>query len=311
MVSNRFVLEQGPVVWGLIRTVASALAPQGGKTAVRTPTPYIVQELPPRKPALVKAYVSHVGGDPAAYRETLPPHFFPQWAFPVAGQTLQGLPYPLLKVVNGGCRLEINHPLPANEPLRVRARLEEVVEKGSRVVLHQKIITDTPTAKDALVAHLYALVPSGKKRSSKEGGGGASRQPAVVPPGAREIARWNLPANAGLDFARLTGDFNPIHWVAPYARAAGFKSTILHGFGTLARAVEGLNRSVCAGAKRLKTVDVKFTKPLVLPATVGLYLGPDDEFYVGDTQGGVPYMTGTFSVCGQENDTNQNQGVES
>ena len=309
MVSNRYLLEQGPVVWGLIRTVGKALTPRRGKAAVLTPTPYIVRELPPRSRSLVKAYVEHVGGDPAAYQDTLPPHLFPQWTFPVAAATLEGLPYPLLKVVNGGCRLEMNRPLPNDEPLRVRARLEEVVIKGSRAVLHQKIITDTPGAKDALVAHLYALVPSGEKRASS-GSEKSSRAANRVPEDAREIAVWKLPADAGLDFAKLTGDFNPIHWVAPYARASGFKSTILHGFATLARAVEGLNREVCTEGKRLHTVDVKFTKPLVLPATVGLYVGPNDQFFVGDAPGKPAYMTGTFSLCTDDDPTNENQGVE-
>ena len=68
-----------------------------------------------------------------------------------------------------------------------------------------------------------------------------------MPADAKEIAFYRLKADAGLDFAKLTGDFNPVHWVPAYARALGFPNTILHGFGTLARAVEGLNRGVFAG----------------------------------------------------------------
>ena len=35
---------------------------------------------------------------------------------------------------------------------------------------------------------------------------------------ALEIARWKAPAGAGMDFALITGDFNPVHWVPAYAR---------------------------------------------------------------------------------------------
>ena len=31
---------------------------------------------------------------------------------------------------------------------------------------------------------------------------------------AREVQRTRLRADAGLGFAKLTGDFNPIHWLA-------------------------------------------------------------------------------------------------
>ena len=74
------------------------------------------------------------------------------------------------------------------------------------------------------------------------------------------------------------------------------RNTILHGFATLGRAVEGLNKNLWAGdASRLKTIDVKFTKPLVLPARVGVYVR-DGEVWIGDAAGGPAYMTGTFTT---------------
>jgi hypothetical protein len=63
---------------------------------------------------------------------------------------------------------------------------------------------------------------------------------------AREIGRFSLSKRAGLDFAKATGDFNPIHWAPRYAKAMGFRSVILHGFGSLSWAFEGS----CAGSTR-------------------------------------------------------------
>jgi acyl dehydratase len=112
--------------------------------------------------------------------------------------------------------------------------------------------------------------------------------------GARELQYWRVGSDAGMAFAVLTGDFNPVHWMRPYARALGFKSKILHGFATLARALEGLNRALYAGAvDRIRTVDVRFTRPLCLPARVGLYLD-GDTFMVGDAPGGPAYLVGTL-----------------
>ena len=88
-----------------------------------------------------------------------------------------------------------------------------------------------------------------------------------MPLDAKEIAFLRLTGTAGRDFAALTGDVNPIHWFAPAARAAGFRGCILHGFRTLARTIEALNRRVFAGDPRaLASIDVRFMRPLVLPA---------------------------------------------
>jgi len=200
-------------------------------------------------------------------------------------------------VLNGGCRLEINAPLPANDALHARARLEDIDDDGRRAVIHQRVVTGTSAHPEAVVGHLYAIVPlGGGKGNETEKKDAAKRAPARVPQDAEELQRWRLPANAGLDFAKLTGDFNPVHWVPPYARAFGFRNTILHGFSTMARAMEGLQRTLFAGSVRaIRVLDVKFTKPLVLPAKVGLYV-KGESLWVGDAPGGPAYLVGTYQT---------------
>ena len=99
-------------------------------------------------------------------------------------------------------------------------------------------------------------------------------------------------------YAEASGDLNPLHWAPPYARASGFRGAILHGFSTMARAMEGIIRHMYAGAAiRLGGVDVRFTRPLVLPARVGLYVRGREasrEVFVGDAPGGPAYLAGTF-----------------
>jgi acyl dehydratase len=250
---------------------------------------------------LIRDYVRHVGGDPSAYRHTVPPHLFPQWGFPLAARTLTDLPYPMFKVLNGGCRVEVNAPLPAGQPLHARARLEDIDDNGRRAVLHQVVVTGTDAEPDAVVAHLYAIVPLGSpdKKNGKSSNGAAKKEPQRVPHDAEEIGRWRLRPDAGLDFAKLTGDFNPVHWIPPYARAFGFRNTILHGFSTMARAWEGVQKGIFAGSTRaIESFDVQFTKPLVLPAKVGLYVHEGDtrRVFVGDAPGGPAYLAGSFTA---------------
>ncbi len=287
-VSIRHVLSQGPVMAALARTAAAAAFAKPAATAPATPGPWLEAELPPRPEDLVRDFIRHVGGDPGWYRGRVPATLFPQWGFPLAARTLLGLPYPLARVMNAGCRVEVHAPLPAGERLHVRARLESIDDNGQRALITQKVITGTASVPDALVCDMRVFVPLAKRE-----GGRGRKAPATVPGGLKEIAFFRLSPTAGRDFAMLTGDINPIHWVPAYARASGFKRCILHGFSTMARAVEALNRRVFAGdVARLRTLDVRFTNPLLLPAQVGVYVGGGGEVVVGDAPAGRSYLEG-------------------
>ena len=296
----RHIVHQGPVLAALARTAFGAVSSRGDSAPVAaTPGAEIQATLPPRPASLVRDYVRHVGGDPDAYRRTLPPHLFQQWSFPLAAATLRGLPYPMVKVVNAGCRLEMRAPLPAGEPLLVSARLESVDDDGRRALLHTRVVTGTASAPEALVAHLFAYVPVGGGAPATATKGTAAPRVRVrvrVPDDARELAFWRIDAGAGRDFAALTGDVNPLHWLPPYARALGFRGTILHGFSTLARAMEGLHRRLFSGdVSALAGIDVRFTRPLLLPGRAGLYVTAADDVYVGDAPGGGTFLEGRFT----------------
>lgn len=295
--SAKHVLEQGPTIRALVRVIAAGAMQQAGiggkkRTAVEAPGPEYRATLPPRSTSLIRDYLENVGGNALSYGNTVPPHLFPQWTFGLAAKTLEGIPYPLAKVLNGGCRLEVHAPLPAGEALEVTACLEDVDDNGRRAVMHQKLVTGTKSAPGAVVAHLYAIVPL-KRKSGDAGGEKKKDEKPKVPVDARELARFSAGPRAGLDFAILTGDFNPVHWIPPYAKAFGFKNTILHGFATMARTIEIVNREMLGGDPAvLASIDVKFTKPLVLPKEVGVFADASDCVYVGDAPGTDAYLTG-------------------
>ena len=96
-------------------------------------------------------------------------------------------------------------------------------------------------------------------------------------------------------FAQLSGDFNPVHWVRPVARMSGFRSTILHGYATLARCIETMNRGLFSGRPgRLAAIEVRFVRPLVLPARPGVFVDDAGGVFVGSAPGGPAFLTGTF-----------------
>lgn len=301
-VSSKHILSQGPVIAALARTALSGLRKTKAAAAGTelSPSAEIVRTVPPLPRDLLDDYVRHLGGDAKAYKGEVPPHLFPQWAFPLAARTLEGLPYPLTRVVNGGCRMQVNAPIPSGVPLTVSARLADIDDDGKRAIFKSHVVTSTPEHPEALITEFHAICPVSAKKKEAGANGSAPKKKETkekprVPADAHELLRKRLSRDAGLSFAKLTGDFNPIHWIPSYAKASGFKSVILHGFGTFAHACEALNRARFAGdVHALTMLDVRFTRPLVLPAEIGFYVA-GNQVFVGDGPNGPAYMVGTFA----------------
>jgi acyl dehydratase len=294
---TRHIVHQHRVIASLSGVVVRGLLQRlerKPRALEKLPGPELQAELPPPPAALIRDYVRAVSGDPGAYERTIPAHLFPHWALPLAAKTLRKLPYPLLSVLNGGCRLEINAPLTVEEPLLLRARLESVDDDGRRVVLHQRIVTGQRSQPEAVVAHVYAIIPAASRKRDREDQARKPKEVQLVPSSARELGRLSLDRNAGLQFALLTGDFNPVHWVAPYARSFGYKGPILHGFASMAYAFETLKRALFGGATdAIRSVDVRFVRPLVLPAAVGVYV-EGNQLFLG-SRGEPAFLTGSYS----------------
>ena len=229
---------------------------------------------------------------PAAYRGRLPPHLFPQWGFPLAARTLRGLPYPLLRVMNGGCRLrdERARCRRASRCRCARGWRASTTTAGARCCTSawspgprrcpRRVVADI-CSRSCPLAGRGSTARRRRRRRRPQG----SR--ARVPDDAREMAFWRLRPDAGLDFAMLTGDFNPIHWVRPYARALGLPQrhpARLRHPGAGHRGAEP-RRCSPATSTGWRCIDVRFTRPLVLPARVGLYVRRADDLTVGDAPG--------------------------
>jgi hypothetical protein len=286
---------------GLIATLRVGLSALGrpGEPLTALPTPPLVETVKAPSAALVADAVLWAGGDPKSYENTLPPWMFAYWGMPLFARLLANAPYAALKVINGGCTLRVNEPLPSGQPLNLSAHIVDVREETTKVRLHLKLTTGTDAVPDAQVVDMFMVMPRspppGTKRPKRK-----HRAKPMVDSTWNEVAEFNNAGNAGREFAQLTGDFNPIHWIPLAARAGGFKSCILHGFGTVARALENVAQNRWAhGMDGLAVLDVRFTSPLVLPGTARVFMGPPDAdnphrkgIAVGKALGGRAYLIG-------------------
>lgn len=293
--SPLLLAHQGRTLAALARAALSSVAPRRPSTsrvASPTPGPWVEDRAPSPPPALVSAFVRGAGGDPAHYRGILPPHLYPQWTFALASRLFARTPYPLVRVLNAGTTMIQRAPLPTREPLVLRARLESVDDDGARALLTVRVVTGTRSSPDALTSLLSAYVPLSAAPRGKP-----KRPRPTVPLSAHELAFRRFGRTAGRDFAWITGDVNPIHWSPMVARAAGFRTCILHGFATFAASMEAVVRARLSGdVSRLAQVSARFVRPLPLPRSVGVYVTPGGRLLLGDAPGGDVYLDGELTL---------------
>ncbi len=83
-----------------------------------------------------------------------------------------------------------------------------------------------------------------------------------------ELTRWACPSDIGRQYAKVSGDYNPIHLSALSARLFGFPKAIAHGLWNKARTLAALGNYLPAANIE---IDVTFRKPVFLPNELVLY----------------------------------------
>lgn len=291
----RHIVHQTPVLRTLAGAFFQLMCRSAGKGSFPDTLPgdWIHAVVPPRPDALIDDYITHVGGSLSVWRENVPPHFFPQFSLPLMAETLKGLPWDMARIINGGCSIRIADFLPRRTRIHMKARLQSIQQTGRLVVITQQLIIGTRQKNDMLHIEQTSLIPQKSEGPTPS----TKKERMEVPLNVREIGRFHVGARAGLDFAFLTGDFNPLHWIGPLARLSGFKGPILHGFATLARSMEMVTNNVLDGDRnRLKAVCVRFTTPLVLPGDAAVFIDDAGRIFTGKGLNEAAYLTGSLEI---------------
>jgi acyl dehydratase len=95
-------------------------------------------------------------------------------------------------------------------------------------------------------------------------------------------------------YATVGGDHNPIHTNGIAAKLFGFPTVIAHGMFSAAAVLANIEARLPDAVR----YSVRFGKPVVLPATVGLYIDESDtgepgwELSLRNIAKGYPHLTG-------------------
>lgn len=141
---------------------------------------------------------------------------------------------------------------------------------------------------------------AGAEVASKSDGGSAAESGAAKveasgrhPEGMRQLAVWRVPSDLGREYAAVSGDMNPIHLNSLAAKALGFPRTIAHGMWTHAKALAALEPRLPEAYE----VEVAFTKPVLLPSTLGFSatgMLEGQDFAVTNRDGSKTHLTGSI-----------------
>jgi acyl dehydratase len=192
----------------------------------------------------------------------LPPTFPHVLAFPLQMQlmTAKDFPFPLLGLIHIANRIRIHRPLGGITHLYVGVQASglQAHAKGATFILNTQV-------EDGLGLLWEEESTMLCKSVQLEGPAFDPSRPEPLP--VSELAGWEVPADIGRQYARVSGDYNPIHLSAASARLFGLPKAIAHGMWLKARTLAALDDHLPASNVEIA---VDFHKPVRLPADVTL-----------------------------------------
>lgn len=219
-------------------------------------------------------------GEPfdGVYRKSLPSVLVHIAAFPVqmAVMTQDDFPLPLLGMVHLSHEVRYHRPIEIGQPLQILSRAQHLAphRRGTQVELIIEIYpgeadVDTAGTDELLYSSVSTYLGMGAYLFSKEQAPKTEREEFAVP---AKTGLWSLGADAGRQYAAVSGDYNPIHISGLTARALGQKRAIVHGMYSAARMLEG--REPDAAGHQWS---ISFEAPIALPGKVAFAAEHIDE----------------------------------
>lgn len=110
----------------------------------------------------------------------------------------------------------------------------------------------------------------------------------------QQLDIWDLDTACGRRYARLSGDYNPIHLHPWLSRWFGFNQPIIHGMYSVAQVQADIEHHFQTS---VRTMDVTFKRPLTLPNQAVSHVQPQTgKLSVTDAQGEKSYLDGIFHL---------------
>jgi acyl dehydratase len=221
------------------------------------------------EPAAIRAYARATGGDHlfAFFGEgaVAPPFLASTWEPSLVLELLSTLepPLPLAPLIHLSSRTTWARVLRPGDEARCSTVLERVEANRQglcfTVLVRNSVgagrLCSESTARYLLRTPLEQAPPLDRGRPAPEHGW-------------VELVRWRLEPGDGRRYARVSGDWNPIHLWPATSRLFGFRRPILQGHAIAARTAHTLvDLRFHGDPAALRRMSIRFRTPLALPAT--------------------------------------------
>ncbi len=197
----------------------------------------------------------------APLRDVVHPGYLHVLAFPLSMQLLSdpAVPLPLVGMVHIRNRVEVIRPVRIGDVVDFSVSLAGPFAHPAGTTIDVEVTAQVDG--ETVLTETTTYLAKGKRLAGAQEQPQPAREDFVAP---LPTARWRLDPIIGQRYAKVSGDYNPIHLNGLAARGFGFPKVIAHGMYTASRAL-------AVADPRLESYrwDVSFAKPILLPATVG------------------------------------------
>jgi acyl dehydratase len=209
--------------------------------------------------------------------------------FPTVMTLVTGFDFPFAAM--GSIHLE-NH-ITQHRPIKVTDKVNMAVHaenlREHRRGLLVDLVTDVSVGNEVAWHQVTTFLHQQRTSLANEPKPPVQKQPKLPPP----KALLRITPGQIRRYAAIGGDHNPIHTNPVGARLFGFPTVIAHGMFTAAAVLANLEATLPDAVR----YSVRFGKPVLLPATAGLYVDQVEDGWdvsVRNMGKGYPHLTGTL-----------------
>jgi acyl dehydratase len=268
----------------MLRAAAGALpfVPRGAQLPDRTVT---VAELPIDR-TNVAEYAEVTG---LRYGDTVPLTYPFALTFPSVMSLVSGFDFPFAAMGSVHVENEItqHRPIRVTDTVNIAAHAENLREHRKGLLVD--VVTDVSVGNEVAWHQVTTFLHQQRTSLSDEPKPPQKKQPKL--PAPKAILR--ISPGQIRRYAAVGGDHNPIHTSSVGAKLFGFPTSIAHGMFSAAAVLANLEASLPEAV----TYSVRFGKPVLLPASVGLYVDHVQDGWdlsLRNISKGYPHLTGSL-----------------
>lgn len=268
----------------MLRAAAGALPfiPRGDDLPDRTLT---VAELPIDR-SNVAAYAAVTG---LRFGDAVPLTYPFVLTFPTVMSLITefDFPFPAMGSVHVENHITQHRPIAVTDTVGIRTRAENLREHRKGMLVD--VVTDVSVGNDVAWHQVTTFLHQQRTSLSGEPKPPPEKQPKLPPPNS--ILR--ITAGRIRRYASVGGDHNPIHTSSAGARLFGFPTAIAHGMFSAAAVLANIEGQLPDAVR----YSVKFGKPIMLPASAGLYVdrvADGWDLSLRNLSKGYPHLTGVI-----------------